>query len=156
MRRLSGMAAFAALLASNPGAYAQTPAGVVVVPYAEGTVTQENGERFLDFISQNVDRVIGLRLVVEPAPEDGTFSVSAADEERRYLLLSVYRAEEGGTEVLINGEYRWEHGAWIVDGFFLVQPGGTHQGVNSFGLAPTDAAAVRLNPSVRLKTVQFR
>lgn len=130
---------------------------MIDIPVYEGTVTPQNGERLTEMIGDNLDQVIGLRLAVEPTADGSSpFSVSATSDSEQYLLLSVYRPDEGGREILVNGEYRWEHGMWIVDGFFLVRSGGMHQGVLSYGLMPTDAAAVRLNPHLRLQTIEVR
>lgn len=46
------------------------------------------------------------------------------------------------------GSYRYEHGSWHVDGYFIVRSGGMHQGVVSNAFEKVDDSKVILNPNV--------
>lgn len=118
----------------------------------EGTVTLENFDRIREIIVDECNDVIGLSLHFEVSPEDDTTNPRIVVSEDANRLV-VYRTPDTEAEFVINGEIRWEHGAWIADGFYLVKPGGLHQGVASFGLIAIDEAALRLNLAVRIVRV---
>jgi hypothetical protein len=96
---------------------------------------------------------MGLRLRQEVWPDerDPPLAVSGSENQR----LIIYKRDNTEVELVINGGVHWQHGGWNVDGFYLVKPGGLHQGISSFGLMQTDEAAVRLNPAVRFVRVNL-
>jgi len=123
-----------------------------VVTYT-GAVNVHTADRFLDLISRNVDKVIGLKVYIDPNTDeqfehDGYLALYVEDQ------LSVSKGPPGGggggIEVVKNGPIDRTMGFYVIDGFFIVKAGGVHQGVASFGLQPVDEAAVRLNPAVKL------
>jgi hypothetical protein len=46
------------------------------------------------------------------------------------------------------GSYDWQHGAWIIQGYFIARSGGMHQGVVSSAFEKVKDAKVLLNPHV--------
>jgi hypothetical protein len=117
-----------------------------------GTFPSTESARFFEAVTDDCNRVVGLSLVVEPTEDHADAQVFAHGSEK--LVLS-RRDSNGGTELNINGGFRWEHGSWIVDGFYLVKPGGMFQGISCFGLLAADEAAIRLDSSVRIVPVRI-
>jgi hypothetical protein len=116
-------------------------------------VNARTADRFLQLVSRNVDKVIGLKVYVDPNTDeqferDGYLALYSENQ------LSVSKGPPGigggGIEVVKNGLIDRTMGFYVIDGFFIVKGGGVHQGVASFGLQPVDEAAVRLNPAVKL------
>jgi len=94
----------------------------------------------------DLDTIVGLKLWIEPAEDDAVgYGTSTDDEDGR---LTVW-----GEHYEINipkGAWRWEHGAYVVDGFFIPKSGGMHQGIVSMGLEPVDEGRVRTSPNYRV------
>ena len=60
-------------------------------------------------------------------------------------------ADHSSVEYLFpKGSYALE-GNYVIKGYFIVRPGGTHQGVVSIGFEKVDDIAVLLNPSITEK-----
>lgn len=130
------------------------PAVRTVIVYT-GEVNDQTVDRFLTAISNNVDKVIGVRVVVYPGEGEADSRsgyYSSYDDEQ--LVIS-QTGLDGGIEVVKNGPSDRVMGGYGIDGMFIVKPGGTHQGVSSFGLISVDEAAVRLNPTVRVVERSF-
>jgi hypothetical protein len=73
----------------------------------------------------------------------------SGDTEDDYLI--VFRSgDPTSTELVINGAFRWEQGAYVVDGFFLVKSGGMHQGVVSLGLQPVEEAILQSSAKIAI------
>jgi hypothetical protein len=117
----------------------------------EGSITAENFDRVAEIVMDELHDVIGLQLRQEVWPDDTDppLQVYSMDTGR----LVIFKRDGTEVELVINGGIAWQHGGWNIDGFYMVKPGGTHQGVSSFGLIQTDEAAVRLNPAIRLVRV---
>lgn len=126
------------------------------IPVITGAPNFQNANRFIGAVSSRTDQIVGLKLRVEKnsSEVESATGFSARQSDEGYLLISYY-VEGEGYEVLINGGYGWQNGGWDVDGFYIVKPGGSHQGQASFGLRPVDDAQVRLNPAVRFHIVSF-
>lgn len=120
-----------------------------VVLRLTGTATAANVPELVDAAADTVDGCLGMRIAFEPTPPGGReYSVSGYTFDDQVVI---FRADEfAGTELVINGNIEWQHGAYVVDGFFLVKPSGMHQGVASFGLMTVDEAAVRLSPKLKI------
>jgi len=147
----------AGLLLAACQSVAVTEARTFDVPVISGAPTIQNSDKFIEVISSHTDQIVGLKLRVEKESSEveRATGFSARESDEGYLLISYYVTGEEGYEVLINDGYNWQHGGWDVDGFYIVKPGGSHQGQSSFGLVPVDDAQVRLNPAVRFRDVGF-
>lgn len=119
-----------------------------------GTLSCSNASRLFDAVVEDCDRVVGLSLLAEPQNDDQRLQIWAHGTEKLVLFLKE-QADDSGVELNVNGGFRWEHGSWIIDGFFLVKPGGMFQGTCCFGLLDADEASIRLNPSVRIITIRI-
>lgn len=127
--------------------------GLRHVRVLDGTITADNFDRAGEIVMDELDDVLGLQLRQEvwPDEEDPPLQVHSPETGR----LVIYKRDETQIELVINGGVSWQHGGWNVDGFYIVKPGGTHQGISSFGLMQVDEAAVRLNPAVRIVRVNL-
>jgi hypothetical protein len=130
-----------------------------VVTYT-GQINVRTADRFLQLVSRNLDKVIGLKVFVDPstgAQFEKSGYLALYDENGRQLSVSKGPPGglEGGIEVVKNGLIDRTMGFYVIDGFFIVKSGGVHQGVVSYGLQPVDEAAVRLNPAVKLTERPF-
>jgi len=122
-----------------------------VIQYS-GQVNERSANRFAEVISRNVDRVIGLKVAIEPS-EEASFSRTgyiAEIDGRQFVMSKSDPRNGGGIEVVTNGAVGRDAGMFKLDGIYIVKAGGMHQGVASFGLQPVDEATVRLNPSVKI------
>lgn len=146
------------LLASAVAAVSSTAvAQTVTVPVVEGGVTLATVDPFSTAIDNQMDRVIGLKVRIEPHTEAERQAGYYADADEGYLNVGFSAGlGEGGYEIIIRDGFRWEHGGWVIDGFYLVKSGGMHQGTISYGLEAVDEATVRLNPALRFTTVELR
>lgn len=129
-------------------------AGLAVVPCAaegtiqrvSGTVSEDNVAGLEIFLSNAIDGVIGLKLLVEA--EDG----NRDGEVQAYVdgdLLIIYRAgPDTETEIAASGGYQPGKGGFVFDGFYLVKYGGLDQGIMSLALSSVDAAQVVLSGAV--------
>ena len=118
-----------------------------------GEVNAKTAGRFLTAMSNNVDKVIGVRVLVEPS-RDGTLErsgyLASFDDDQLVISKTDPKKMSGGVEVVKNGLVQRTMGYYSIDGIFVVKPGGLNQGVASFGLEPVDEAMVRLNSGVRI------
>lgn len=115
----------------------------------KGHLSPSNSAVFFQAVVEDCNRVVGLELHIEPPTTDPeSFTISHDEPDK--LILWKKTDPVSSTELNINEGFRWEHGGWTVDGFYLVKPGGTFQGTSCFGLLPVDEAQLRLNPAVRL------
>ena len=131
-----------------------------------GTITGANGDEFLHEVAAHLDNVVGIKVGLHghKGQDMSKPSLYADDDGGDQLVIYVRPGvlpgkdypEPSETELVIpKGSYRWEHGGFIVDGFFLVKSGGIHQGTASFGLEPADEAAIRSNPGIRVADRAF-
>ena len=121
----------------------------------EGAITLGNFDRFSEIIIDEIDDVIGLLLYQDQieTPADGSSGLTISGDGSDRLVI--YKEPDPTVEFVINGGTRWEHGSWVIDGFYLVKRGGLHQGIASLGLMRVDEATVRLNPSIRILRVNL-
>lgn len=109
------------------------------LPRAVGTVTADNAGRYTAFISERQDQLIAVKLTIRP-------STDADFQDKHYLasidgdLLVVFKEDgEDSVEVVVaKDEARAVGGAYVLDGFYTVRSGGTHQGTLSYGLERMD------------------
>lgn len=155
--RFFAWAVKAALLTSSSGEAqkrkpAQRPSARIVIVYT-GEVNARTADRFLTTVSRNVDKVIGVKILVEPSRDgelERTGYLALFTDDQLGISMTDPKGLKGGVEVVKNGPVQRMMGEYSVDGMFLVKPGGLNQGVASFGLKPVDEATVRLNPAVRI------
>lgn len=132
---------------TRPKALVETKAASVpAIIRLVGAIAQDNSASFANTISENEDKIIGIKVSVEPGETDG-YLVNKGDD---YLGITA-----GEFELVVQSGYRWEHGGYVVDGFYLVKGGGMHQGIISYGLEPVDEGTLRANPSVRIVDKNF-
>lgn len=114
-----------------------------------GEVDAAHADAFLAKVADHLDGIVGVQVWIEPTEEgDATYQVGQ-DDERLVVSNETY-------ELLApKGAWRWEHGRYVVDGFFLVKNGGVHQGVSSLGLEPMSESAVRLKPNLTVVDAGF-
>jgi hypothetical protein len=126
------------------------PASPRLVPLITGTATADNVEELMSAAGGACDSFIGVKVRFDPAPADDDLQYSVSgDTEDDYLI--VFRSgDPTSTELVINGAFRWEQGAYVVDGFFLVKSGGMHQGVVSLGLQPVEEAILQSSPKIAI------
>lgn len=146
-------------LSGTPAAIAKAPVRhgtvrVATVMVYEGIVDARSAQRFKDLISENTDKVIGLKVVVEQSrEEDVKYFVSRGDDD---LTIAVGDPFDGPVELVINGPTGTTMAMHTIDGFYLIKSGGMHTvGAISFGAIPADEAAMRLNPNIRIVTRKF-
>lgn len=102
-------------------------------------------------VARNLDRVIGLKISAEPSDHASGFYCGVSDRQ-----FVTYMPPNAQTEIVANEGFRWEHGAYVFDGFFLVKSGGMHQGTISYGLEPVSEAVVRLGRGITIRRVTLR
>jgi len=137
-----------ALLFTVTMASESRPAALPPVQRLVGNIIATNAVRALAMIADNQDKIVGLQVNVAGGSDEqfAKFGYLVSNDEPAYFLVSA--GKDGGYEVLIKDGYRWEHGGYVIDGFYLVKSGGMHQGTLSYGLEPVSEAAVRLNRTV--------
>ncbi|MBL6458310.1 hypothetical protein JMJ55_23505 [Belnapia sp. T6] len=127
----------------------------VAISQLEGALTQENFAQFEEFISDNLDKVIGLKL--SAAANTGRSGLQVTETNGQVAIYLPHDPKRvGSIEVVANSGYRWEHGGYVFDGFFLVKSGGMHQGIISYGLLPVSEAQVRLTPGLSIAVHHLR
>lgn len=117
----------------------------------EGSLTADNFDRVTEIVVDELNYVLGLQLRQEVWPDEIDPPLVVSAGENRQLVI--YKRDDAQVELVINGGVSWRHGGWNVDGFYIVKPGGTHQGIASFGLIQAEEAAIRLNPAIRIVRV---
>jgi hypothetical protein len=120
---------------------AAAPAGEQVTRLS-GEVDAAHAEAFLSKVADHVDGIVGVQVWIEPSEgSDATYQVGQ-DDDRLVISNETY-------ELLApQSAWRWEHGRYVIDGFFLVKSGGVHQGVSSVALEAVSESAVRLKPNL--------
>ena len=137
-----------ALLIAATTASESRPAALPPVQRLVGNIGPANAVRALAMIADNQDKIIGLQIGVAGGSDEqfAKFGYLVSNDEPDYFLVSA--GKDGGYEVLVKNGYRWEHGGYVIDGFYLVKSGGMHQGTLSYGLEPVSEADVRLRRTV--------
>ncbi len=112
-------------------------------PVASGAVTLDE-ETLPDFLSDNLDEAVALRITVaRPTPaQEEAGSLADLNDDRLVLSYSAGLGEGGWEMLAPAGAYRTEGSGWAVDGMFVVRSGGMHQGIISYALeTPATPAA---------------
>ena len=147
MRRLSTLLAMLALALGMEAAAARG----LKITQIDGRVTERNYPRLEKLMAAQVDRVVGLKIIVKKSGIDDRLSAEA-DADGQFVM---YRSGRARSEIIANEGYALRHGDYVLDGFFLVKHGGLHQGIVSYALEPVDETKVRLNPAVQIIPVKL-
>lgn len=137
-------------------AKSQSQRNVRTVVIYTGSVDATSAERLTNLIGANLDKIIGLKLTVEPSTDDNTrYYASVTDKQ---LIITSGDPMDAPTEVVFNGNVgRTAAGTmFTIDGFYLIKSGGSAgAGAVSIGANQLDEAAIRLNPNIRIVTKAF-
>ena len=142
----------AVAVVASPAASAKRHLGEAI-PKFTGTVSAANAVKLLDAVSDRTDKLVGLQVYVEPS-SDKTFSKThyiASVDGGQFVLSKSEGNGGGGIEMVAPAtEARWEHGGYVLDGFYLVKSGGLHQGIISVGLEKLRESDVLLSKKFRV------
>ena len=116
-----------------------------------GQVDKGSYYRFLQEVAKSSDSVIGVKVNIVASGKDDVY---LAAEDATGFVVSTTGDRYPGYEAVIHSA-RYEHGDYIVDGFFLVKSGGTHQGITSYGLSPVNEAQIRLSSAIKIKEIKI-
>ena len=149
------MVLIAALLVGVPSVALSAPkhhhAGQII-PKFVGMVDASNVERFLNAVGDNQDKIIGIRVAFDgmrPAKEPANGYAADADDDQ--FVISYGTLESPGIEMVApKSEASWQHGSYVLDGFYVVKSGGMHQGTLSYGLEKVDEGTVLLSTKYRV------
>ncbi len=131
----------AAFLLSSFLALSSALARDVRVEFLVAKITPQAAALLSSLSCRDVDHVVHLRLSIQ-WPNDAT-SLETTDFKR----LVFWNKE---TEFLFPyGSYNYQHGSYVVNGYFIPRSGGIHQGVLSDAFEKVDDTKVLLNPSVK-------
>ena len=113
----------------------------VVIESLEGSITPATVQFLSGTWCRNVDRIVHIRIAVEWPPG----SVTAEIGGYRRLVFWTSEVEY----IFPDGSYSFQHGSYIINGYFIARSGGVHQGVVSEAFERLDDSKVLLNPAVR-------
>jgi hypothetical protein len=120
-------------------------AAVVPTPAREKVTVRERqieDGKGLDKLGDDLelDKIVGLKLYITPDETKERYGVSENEDLKALVVWG-----ENYEILFPRGSYRYEHGSYVVDGFFLPKNGGMHQGIVSIGLEAVDEVTVRTN-----------
>ena len=148
-------------ITSTPKANISSPAQARPVPKKTiykyvGTVNSANANYFMSRVADNVDKIIGIQIAVDrgdsdvPGGGDSSYLVYQ-DQKSGQFSASKTDADGGGIELVVPAiEANFQHGDYVIDGFYMVKAGGVHQGVASFGLEKVDESEILLNQHLKI------
>lgn len=118
-----------------------------------GTVTPRNYKGLETFLLNSIDKLIGLKLRFDANEDAGRNEVAAYVEDG--LFLAYLREEESESQITAKDSVAsFQHGGYVLDGFFVVKYGGMNQGIQALVLEPSDEGAV-LASGVRVKDIDI-
>jgi predicted aspartyl protease len=124
----------------NEHLHSADPKGIRVA-FLDTEITPQTVPMLAGLSCQNYDHIVRLRLAVR-WPSD-----SLEVETTGYKRLVFWNREQ---EFLFpDGTYNYQHGSYIINGYFIARSGGIHQGVISSAFEKIDDAQVLLNPAVQ-------
>jgi hypothetical protein len=123
--------------------------------HISGELTTANFDRFSEIIFDELDSVVGLDLYVTRDDDSGYKSGELRSSVEDGTLTVCKADDDGGAEILVNGNLSAQLAMWRANGFFLVKSGGMNQGIVSAGLSPVDEAIVRLNSGLQIVRVRL-
>lgn len=119
---------------------APAQAARIHIDVLRGDITEATIARLNGLVCHNYDKIVHLDISIEMPESD--IVVEPEGYQRMMVILN-------DSEYLFpKGSYVYAHGAYVIDGYFIVKSGGTHQGTNSAAFEQTDAELVLLNPHV--------
>ena len=113
----------------------------VRVEYLDANINQQTISLLSSLSCRDLDHVVHLKLAIDwPA---NAVTVETTDYKRLVFRNSA-------AEFLFpSGTYSYQHGSYIVDGYFIPRSGGMHQGISSDAFEKIDDTKVLLNPAVK-------
>ncbi len=118
----------------------QADAKTLNIEFLEAAINPTTAAALDDLACRNLDHIVHLKIVVDwPSPK--------IDQEETGFKRLVFWNDKA--EFLFpNGTYTFQHGSYIINGYFIPRSGGMHQGVISNYFEKIDDAQVLLNPNV--------
>lgn len=124
-----------------------------IIPKYVGEVNERNVERVLNMIGDHQDKIVGLQVMFDATPRGAQAAngYTADKDDGRLFVVSYGTLESPGIEMVVpKDEANYQHGGYVLDGFYLVKTGGMHQGTISYGLEKVDEATVLLSTKYRV------
>ena len=116
-------------------------AKTIRVEFLDTEITPQTVPMLAGLSCRNFGHVVHLRLAVRwPS---GSMEVETTGYKR---LVFWNQANEF---LFPDGTYNYQHGDYIIEGYFIARSGGIHQGILSDAFENVDDAQVLLNPSVQ-------
>ena len=116
-----------------------------------GSLTLRSYPALEAFVLRNVDKVVGMKITAAPSDQRPGLYVGVSNGQ-----FVTYRTPTTPIELVAMAGFRYEHGQYVFDSFFIIKSGGMHQGTLSFGLEQVPEATVRLAAGVRIRRVNLR
>jgi len=130
--------AIAALVLSSLLATAH--ARTIQVEFLQGAINQQTIGALSGLSCRNYDKIVHLDIAVEWPSEK-------INAEKTGFKRLVFWTDD--YEFLFpKGSYNYQHGYWLVKGYFIARSGGYHQGIASAAFEKVDDSSVMLNPNV--------
>lgn len=133
-----------------------------VIPKYVGEVNADNAARFLDNVAGRIDKIVGLKVIIEPSTDaDFRRKGYLAMKDGRLFSVSATPTggpgQSGGVEMVAPAdEVGLMNGGFSLDGFYVIKNGGMHQGTVSVGLEKVDEGAVLLSTKFRVVETAVR
>lgn len=89
----------------------------------------------------NVDKIVKISIGVDWPPDKTDVET---DGYKRLIFW-----DDQDEHLFPDGSYSYQHGTYVIDGYFIARSGGIHQGVSSLYFERVDDAQVLLNPAVK-------
>jgi hypothetical protein len=110
----------------------------LVIEFLQNGMSPKDAKYLSGLSCRNTDRIVHIDISVD-WPSDGLVNnkdgLVFSTDENEYLFPT--------------GTYRWEHGVYLIKGYFIVRNGGMHQGIVSLAFEKVDDSKVLLNPNVQ-------
>lgn len=125
----------------------------------DGSLHIKTWKEFVDFVSDNTDKIVSVKIWVDAKKHDNKKGVLVADISQKQLVIYKTGMDGSGgdydAEVVVNDNYRYEHGQYVIDGFFVIKSGGMHQGILSYGLnGVPDSQVLLSDPKISRKIIR--
>jgi hypothetical protein len=127
------------LIASLPAAW-QAKGKTIMIEFLQGSISPGNVGLLSGLFCRNVDHIVHIKIAVDWPAEQ------AVAETTDYKRLVFWDSQ---SEYLFPAEsYSFQHGSYLVNGYFIARSGGMHQGIVSIAFDRVEDALVLLNPYV--------
>ncbi|SHM92323.1 hypothetical protein [Roseibium suaedae] len=108
-----------------------------------GAVTVDNYPKLEAYLNAASDTIVGLKIMLD-AQDQYADGVLMAYEDGGAFLTYV-PGPDMETEFSVNGGYSLQHGAYVLDGFYLVKDAGFNQGISAVALEQVPESQVILS-----------